>query len=208
MSCHGRSCTRRFSPALAVMIRRARDAADRRDGLLGPEFSARARPGAGAAGARAGRFRRRRWPARTWRCASGWRRFFCCRFVARQLAATHVAANGGRRSGWPFSPAWGLYLQTLGLAWTDASIAAFLTQLYTLIVPLIVAVRDRRLPSRRVIVACVLVLVGRGDAEPGSAAAFHARPGRAGDHAQHLFHRGADRVGRAADLRGEPRRCS
>ena len=37
-----------------------------------------------------------------------------------------------------------LFLQTLGLAMTDASLAAFLTQLYTLIVPLIVAVRDRR----------------------------------------------------------------
>jgi drug/metabolite transporter (DMT)-like permease len=61
----------------------------------------------------------------------------------------------------------GLYLQTLGLAWTDASIAAFLTQLYTLIVPLIVAVRDRRFPSLRVIVACVLVLVGAALLSPG-----------------------------------------
>jgi len=61
----------------------------------------------------------------------------------------------------------GLYLQTLGLAWTDASIAAFLTQLYTLIVPLIVALRDRRSPSLRVIVACVLVLIGVAILSPG-----------------------------------------
>jgi len=61
----------------------------------------------------------------------------------------------------------GLYLQTLGLAWTDASVAAFLTQLYTLIVPLIVAVRDRRLPSTRVVVACVLVLTGAALLSPG-----------------------------------------
>ncbi len=54
----------------------------------------------------------------------------------------------------------GLYLQTLGLAWTDASVSAFLTQLYTLIVPLVVALRDRRAPTGRVIVACGLVLVG------------------------------------------------
>ena len=33
----------------------------------------------------------------------------------------------------------GFYLQTLGLAWTDASVAAFLTQLYALLVPLVVA---------------------------------------------------------------------
>ena len=61
----------------------------------------------------------------------------------------------------------GMYLQTLGLAWTDASITAFLTQLFTLIVPMIVAVRDRRLPSLRVIVACVLVLVGVALLSPG-----------------------------------------
>jgi drug/metabolite transporter (DMT)-like permease len=61
----------------------------------------------------------------------------------------------------------GLYLQTLGLALTDASIAAFLTQIYTLIVPLIVAVRDRRFPTWRVIVACVLVLNGAAMLSPG-----------------------------------------
>jgi drug/metabolite transporter (DMT)-like permease len=62
--------------------------------------------------------------------------------------------------GLAFFAGGGLYLQTLGLAWTDASVAAFLTQLYTLIVPLIVAVRDRRLPGARVVVACALVLAG------------------------------------------------
>jgi drug/metabolite transporter (DMT)-like permease len=61
----------------------------------------------------------------------------------------------------------GICLQTLGLAWSDASIAAFLTQLYTLIVPLIVAVRDRRAPTLRVIVACVLVLTGAAMLSPG-----------------------------------------
>ncbi len=61
----------------------------------------------------------------------------------------------------------GLYLQTLGLAWTDASVSAFLTQLYTLLVPLIVAFRDRRFPSGRVIIACVLVLAGVAMLSPG-----------------------------------------
>lgn len=59
-----------------------------------------------------------------------------------------------------------LYLQTLGLAWTDASVSAFLTQLYTLIVPLIVALRDRRWPTFRVMVACVLVLSGAAMLSP------------------------------------------
>jgi len=61
----------------------------------------------------------------------------------------------------------GMYLQTLGLAWTDASITAFLTQLFTLIVPMIVAVRDRRLPGLRVVIACVMVLVGVAMLSPG-----------------------------------------
>jgi drug/metabolite transporter (DMT)-like permease len=61
----------------------------------------------------------------------------------------------------------GLYLQTLGLAWTDASITAFLTQLYTLIVPLIVALRDRCFPTGRVMLACVMVLIGAAMLSPG-----------------------------------------
>jgi len=61
----------------------------------------------------------------------------------------------------------GLYLQTLGLAWTDASVSAFLTQLYALIVPLIVAMRDRTWPSLRVVVACVMVLMGVAVLSPG-----------------------------------------
>jgi drug/metabolite transporter (DMT)-like permease len=69
--------------------------------------------------------------------------------------------------GLAFFAGGGLYLQTLGLAWTDASIAAFLTQLYTLIVPLIVALRDRRFPSGRVMIACVMVLIGAALLSPG-----------------------------------------
>ncbi len=71
----------------------------------------------------------------------------------------------------------GLYFQTLGLAWTDASVSAFLTQLYTLIVPLIVALRDRRLPSPRVMVACVLVLIGVAMLSPGLMQHLRLGPG-------------------------------
>jgi drug/metabolite transporter (DMT)-like permease len=71
----------------------------------------------------------------------------------------------------------GLYLQTLGLEWTDASVSAFLTQLYTLLVPLIVALRDRRFPSPRVIVACFLVLLGAALLSPGFITHFLLGPG-------------------------------
>jgi drug/metabolite transporter (DMT)-like permease len=69
--------------------------------------------------------------------------------------------------GLSFLAGFGLYLQTVGLAWTDASISAFLTQLYTLIVPLIVALRDRRWPSLRVVTACGMVLIGVAMLSPG-----------------------------------------
>ncbi len=71
----------------------------------------------------------------------------------------------------------GLYLQTLGLAWTDASVSAFLTQLYALLVPLIVAIRDRRWPSLRVIVACAMVLIGIAVLSPGLLTHFTLGPG-------------------------------
>ena len=61
----------------------------------------------------------------------------------------------------------GLYLQTLGLLWTDASVSAFLTQLYALIVPLVVAFRVRRWPTARTIAACLLVLLGTALLSPG-----------------------------------------
>jgi len=66
----------------------------------------------------------------------------------------------------------GIYLQTVGLLWTDASVSAFLTQLYTLIVPIIVACRDRRWPTLRVVAACLLVLLGASLLSPGFLAHF------------------------------------
>ena len=74
--------------------------------------------------------------------------------------------------GLAFFAGGGLYLQTLGLAWTDASIAAFLTQLYTLLVPLVVACRDLRPPTLRTVTACLLVLLGAALLSPGLLAHF------------------------------------
>jgi drug/metabolite transporter (DMT)-like permease len=71
----------------------------------------------------------------------------------------------------------GLYLQTLGLIWTDVSISSFLTQLYMLIVPLLVALRDRRLPTLRIVLACGLVLLGAALLSPGLLTHFVLGPG-------------------------------
>jgi len=101
---------------------------------------------------------------------------FLLPIYGRQLA--HVDwREWSQAIGLALFAAGGLYLQTLGLAWTDASVAAFLTQLYTLIVPLIVAVRDRRFPSLRVVVACVLVLAGAAMLSPGLLHHFTPGPG-------------------------------
>ena len=91
--------------------------------------------------------------------------------VILALICGREALNVTRREamqavGLAFLAGTGLFLQTLGLAWTDASVAAFLTQLYTLIVPLIVAIRDRRLPGLRVWIACLLVLAGAAMLSP------------------------------------------
>ena len=56
----------------------------------------------------------------------------------------------------------GLIFQMDGLAYTSASISAFLTQFYCLLIPLIMAVRERAWPSARVVVSCLMVIAGVG----------------------------------------------
>ncbi len=56
----------------------------------------------------------------------------------------------------------GLLLQVDGLQSTDASVSAFLTQLYAVLIPLWVALRTRRPPRWTVAAACVLVVAGVG----------------------------------------------
>ena len=56
----------------------------------------------------------------------------------------------------------GLIFQMDGLAYTSASTSAFLTQCYCLILPAVVAWRERRSPSPYILVACLLVFVGVG----------------------------------------------
>jgi drug/metabolite transporter (DMT)-like permease len=87
-------------------------------------------------------------------------------FYGRELF-TITRLEWSQALGLAFFAGAGLYLQTLGLLWTDASVAAFLTQLYALIVPVVIALRDRRWPSPRALVACVLVLLGTALLSPG-----------------------------------------
>lgn len=90
------------------------------------------------------------------------------------LAGAVLAAVAGRRQGWPtrlelrqgvglaLFLGLGLLLQVDGLQYTDASVSAFLTQLYAVLIPLWVALRTRRLPRWTVGAACALVVAGVG----------------------------------------------
>lgn len=54
----------------------------------------------------------------------------------------------------------GILLQMDGLSYTSVSVSAFLTQTFCVWVPVLVALRDQRLPPFRVLLAVVLVLAG------------------------------------------------
>ena len=56
----------------------------------------------------------------------------------------------------------GLIFQMDGLAYTSASTSAFLTQFYCLLIPLFMALRERRWPSATVGVSCLMVIAGVG----------------------------------------------
>lgn len=59
-----------------------------------------------------------------------------------------------------FFGSFGLLFQVDGLAYTDASISAFLTQGYCVLIPLWLAIRRRRLPTGAVWISCSLAIVG------------------------------------------------
>ena len=54
----------------------------------------------------------------------------------------------------------GMWLQAYGLAYTEASTSAFLTQAYCVFLPIWVSLRDRKSPGKNIIVATCLVLLG------------------------------------------------
>ncbi len=54
----------------------------------------------------------------------------------------------------------GMWLQADSLAYTDASISAFLTQAYCIFLPLWACLRSSRMPGKRVVSATLMVIVG------------------------------------------------
>ena len=82
----------------------------------------------------------------------------CCARSLRQLTRLELWEGLGLGI---FASA-GLIFQMDGLAYTSASTSAFLTQFYCLLIPLIVAARERRWPSGRVVVSCLMVIAGAG----------------------------------------------
>jgi drug/metabolite transporter (DMT)-like permease len=110
--------------------------------------------------------------------------------------------------GLGFFAAGGILFQMDGLSHTAASTSAFLTQGFCVVVPIIVAIRDRRFPRLRVIAALILLMsgvailsnfdletlrLGRGETETLIAAIFFAgqimwleRPIFAKNNAQHF----------------------
>lgn len=63
-------------------------------------------------------------------------------------------------AGLGFFNAFGLLLQMDGLAYTPASTSAFLTQCYCILIPIVVALHEKRWPPKKVIVSCALALAG------------------------------------------------
>src|SRR5207253_1280028 len=56
----------------------------------------------------------------------------------------------------------GMLIQADGLIYAPASTSAFLTQFTAVLVPTVVALRDRRFPSSRVVLCVAMVMLGVG----------------------------------------------
>ena len=91
------------------------------------------------------------------------------RFAAAALILSVLSARGLRQTtrleveqglGLGLFTGVGILLQVDGMAYTAASMSAFLTQCYCLLIPLWVAWRQRRPPPARVIVSCAMVVAG------------------------------------------------
>lgn len=78
------------------------------------------------------------------------------------------ALRGMRASEWQQGICLGVFngfgslLQADGLAYTEATVSAFLTQFYCVVIPLLLAMKQRQWPGPSVMVGSVLVLVGVG----------------------------------------------
>jgi len=78
----------------------------------------------------------------------------------RQVVGKFTAPELRQGVGLGLFVALGMLFQIDGLQFTSASVSAFLTQFYALMIPLVVALRSRRAPAPVVGVCCALVLAG------------------------------------------------
>lgn len=83
---------------------------------------------------------------------------FVCARTLRRLTRSEVWEGVGLAA---FASG-GLVFQMDGLAYTSASVSAFLTQCYCLIIPVWVALSEKRWPPPVAIASCVLVIIGVG----------------------------------------------
>src|SRR5688500_6818741 len=65
-------------------------------------------------------------------------------------------------AGLGFFAGGGILLQMDGLGHTSASTSAFVTQAYCILVPIVVAFRDKVLPGTRLLIAVLMMLLGVG----------------------------------------------
>jgi drug/metabolite transporter (DMT)-like permease len=80
--------------------------------------------------------------------------------VARTQLASLTRSEGRQGLLLGVSNALGMLLQVDGLQFTSASVSAFLTQFYAIMIPVVLAVRMRRLPPAVVWICAGLVLAG------------------------------------------------
>lgn len=79
-------------------------------------------------------------------------------FLLKQARATELEIRQGLALA--FWGGTGMWLQADGLAHTEASTSAFLTQAYCILLPLWACIRLKRRPATRVVIATLMVLAG------------------------------------------------
>ncbi|HTG45744.1 MAG TPA: DMT family transporter [Verrucomicrobiae bacterium] len=95
---------------------------------------------------------------------TGFTRFACAALVLALFSPRALSRVTGSElwegAGLGFFSGSGILLQMDGLSHTSASTSAFLTQAFCVVVPIIVAFRDRQAPSSRVVIALLLLMLG------------------------------------------------
>jgi drug/metabolite transporter (DMT)-like permease len=100
-------------------------------------------------------------------------------FIARRTLPRLTRSEIWEGLGLGFFAGGGIILQTDGLGYTSASTSAFVTQAYCILVPILVAFRDRTLPGLRLLVAVLLMVLGVSILSGFNPRTFHLGRGEA-----------------------------